>query len=533
MNDILPPLPEPPLDLSPYENRTDTETVILELVVLAATQTSPLRVEKIKALAKTLDCPVATFNKCVKEERYRLQRIADAERTRRAEEEGAKAVAIGGDSELFFDGTNYYRKERDGCYGSLVRADAIMHMKRAGFNHASENGELTPAERALGDVQIANRVSYAGQLCGRKAGLHEANGTRVLCVDSPKFIEGEPGEHPTINNMLSGLLGENKDPHFAEQRALVVQWLRLARVAMRTTDRHLPGQVLMIVGPTDCGKSMLQKYVFTPAMGGRLAKPNQWLTGATPFNDDIWGAEHLMIDDLTDMRDAHVRDAVRDVLKEMVAATDYPLHPKGRRGRTFRPIWRISLTANDDPVSVGNIPGLNGGFADKMILLRAYTPPTPLWDDKDPEGRSNFEDAIRREMPSFLHEVDNMPCPADLYKPRFGIREWHHPQIADLVESSDPIQFFEDALHTYIQGLSTINGAPVKGKIRLTATQIWQNFEEHGPNLRVSGICRSVKQLSRDIAQLMTKPRWQGKITKVKSNLSYFEFTPIETPDKK
>ena len=115
---------------------------------------------------------------------------------------------------------------------------------------------------------------------------------------------------------------------------------------MRQPTQHRPGQVLALVGPVDCGKSLLQSAIITPALGGRCADPGLFFTGKTDFNADLWAAEHLAIGDKALDVEGSQRTTLRNELKRAVAESIFPLHGKCRDGLTFRPVWRISLSAN-------------------------------------------------------------------------------------------------------------------------------------------------------------------------------------------
>ena len=147
--------------------------------------------------------------------------------------------------------------------------------------------------------------------------------------------------------------------------------------ARRNPERHLPGHALILCGPPDCGKSLGQTLL-THLIGGREADPSLWLTGETSFNARLWGAEHLLMGDKSLADDRRRRIRLRDEIKELVANSLYPLHPKGKAMLSLRPIWRITLSCNDDHESAQLLPPLNEGFRDKVILLRCYPPKAPF-----------------------------------------------------------------------------------------------------------------------------------------------------------
>ncbi len=195
-------------------------------------------------------------------------------------------------------------------------------------------------------------MDHVGPLCGRPPGFHLENGVRVLVTRGPALIEGQPGDCPVITALIGNLLGHAAgDPHAPTQCALLFGWLKLARLALRSPAEHRPGQVLSLIGPPDCGKTLLQFAIFTPALGGRCADPGLYFTGQTTFNADLWAAEHLALGDMALNVERGQRSTLRNELKRATAEAIYPLHGKGRDGLSFRPVWRITFSANDDPES--------------------------------------------------------------------------------------------------------------------------------------------------------------------------------------
>lgn len=414
---------------------------------------------------------------------------------------------------LYFDGANYWRREDDNAFGKLCREDARLHFNEAGL---SKCGDPSPCDAALHALQIRNRVDYAGPLCGRPAGLHHENGLRVLATRGPTWIDGEAGDCPTINTLVANLFGhEAGDKHADKQCALFVSWLKLARDALRNPADHRPGQVLALVGPADCGKSLLQSAVITPALGGRCADPGVFFTGGSTFNADLWGAEHLALGDKALDVEGSQRGTLRNELKRATAEATYPLHGKCRDGLTFRPIWRITLSANSDPESASNLPSLDGSFADKIIYLLAYAPPVPFYDAEAPGARERFAAQLRTELPAFLGMADAFLIPAELRKARFGVAEWHHPAVLDLLKEGDPLRPIAEVLESWVEGW------PAEEKAREHPTvELYEALDDANDNtLSRHRISTGPKHLGHQLAKLSTSDEWRGRLTRITRRL--------------
>ena len=460
-----------------------------------------LTYEELAGFAKLLDLGKQVFRSAVKAEAARQSDAAADARQRAVAKDSAERK----EPRLVFDGTAYYRRELDANWGKLGRADATLHLGVTGFDLLQNDGQPSAADYELHRIQQKHRVNFAGPLCGRPAGIHAENGITLLATRAPKTIPTKAGDWPTLQALLGNLFGAAAaDCEAVTQRTIFVSWLKLARQAVSDWSQHRPGQVLALVGPPDCGKSLLQGLVLTPALGGRVADPALWFTGGTTFNSELWGAEHLAIGDKGLGEDGRERSRLRDELKRVVASNDYPLHGKNKDALTLRPVWRVSLSANDDPESAISLPALDASFSDKIIYLRCYAPPAPFFDPQAPTGREDFARTIARELPAFLHAVDAYEIPAKMRKGRFGLIEWHHPAILDLIENGSALMPLGEVLNSWTSGWDC---AEVDRTI--TSTELFGVLDD-----RLRGISTSPIHLGRQLSRLADTNGWRGRLTR-------------------
>jgi hypothetical protein len=474
------------------------------VVRLAAAIDEPIPYSEVeKIAADSLGLTRKTLREAAKAETERQA----AEAAKRASEKALIELDRSGANPLYFDGSSYWRKEANAAFGRLCREDARLHLNALGL---SKTGDPSDADAALHQLQNRNRVDYAGPLCGRPAGLHDENGMSVLATRGPVFIEGKAGDSAAVSAFLGNLLGHAAgDEHAATQCALFVGWLKLARLALRNPSEHRPGQVLALVGPPDCGKSVLQSLIITPALGGRAADPGLYFTGQTTFNADLWGAEHLTIGDKALDVDGAQRTTLRNELKRVVAESIYSLHGKCRDGMAFRPVWRVSLSANDDPESASNLPALDASFADKIIYLRCYAPPAPFYDSEAKGARESFSKLLTDELPAFLAAVDSFEIPASLRKSRFGVTEWHHPAILDLLGEGDPLRPIAEVLEKWIE-----RWQPGEASRLLATVELYQALDDaNDGTLARHKISSGPAHLGRQISKLAEKEEWRGRLT--------------------
>ena len=308
---------------------------------------------------------------------------------------------------FYFDGRRYYRPNKD-AFEQISREDAMLNLRAAGYWHRLATGcELTPCEVVLHRVQMEHRVDYAGPICGRPPGLWQESGARILCTRGPAIISATKGDASPLVQFLASLLGKGRDLFFEKQFTTFVGWLLHARDAIRNHEQHLPGQVLGFIGPADCGKSLCQSII-TPCLGGREADASLWLVRGNDFNSDLWGAEHLRLGDEELSEDHRRRHGLRDRLKKITTADVYPLHAKYCDAKSFRPIWRATLSANDDSDSISVLPMPIDSFADKIIYLKCYKPLEPYHDGSVQASKAYWQQLVK-SIPAFLYKIENNP----------------------------------------------------------------------------------------------------------------------------
>jgi hypothetical protein len=285
-------------------------------------------------------------------------------------------------AQLLPAGAEQYKVYYDGNSGaflipnarrSWVRGSeqAVRQFLQAEHGVSSDRGNeiVSPIVRTLVEIRRDLSVSYAGKLAGHMAGLVEQNGELILVTDSPRLMEPNQEEFPTIKKFLDGLL--------EEQRIYFDCWMKIGVESLRSSLIR-PGQAIVLAGPKNCGKSVLQNQVITPALGGRSAKPYQFMSGATTFNGNLFEAEHLMIEDDVGSFDIRARRHFGAYLKQFTANEGVQHHAKNRQAMTLKPFWRVSISCNDEPESLMILPPIDESLSDKVIIFQAKKKPMPM-----------------------------------------------------------------------------------------------------------------------------------------------------------
>ena len=311
----------------------------------------------------------------------------------------------------------------------ITETALARHLSLAGYSNDRERGVFT-LDAELNRIQCTQDVLYAGPLAGHQVGLQQMCGQRILVTRAAQLMQPASGECPAIEHLILGLLDDEEH----DQISYLMGWLKVGYEAL--LNGHLrPGQALAIAGPRDCGKSLLQ-HLITEILGGRAAKPYRYMSGATEFNGDLFGAEHLMIEDEVAFTDIRARRHFGARIKDFTVNTVQSCHGKNRPAVSLKPFWRVTITLNDEPENLLILPPIDDSLEDKLTLLKANKAALPA-DIGTADGRQRYWAQLMQELPMFLNLlVDYRICPA-LQSGRFGVKHFQHPTlIAALTEMS-------------------------------------------------------------------------------------------------
>jgi hypothetical protein len=211
----------------------------------------------------------------------------------------------------------------------------------------------------------------------------------------------------------------------------------------------------------------------------------------------MWEAEHQRLGDEELIEEgrggAH---KLWERLKKAAVAEEYPFHAKYVNARSARPIWRFTLSCNDDSESIPVLLPPTDSFFDKIIYLQCYAPLEP-YHDGSTEGRRAFRQRLIGALPAFLWEVDNFELPEEMRSSRFFVEAFHHPRVVELITDASPVAPLGELLVSVIE--KQRGSKPLEG----TAVEI---YGELGPALR--GISNNAGQFGWQLKRLMKLEGW-------------------------
>ena len=334
----------------------------------------------------------------------------------------------------------YYDKDRKEylllnsrkCWLSLVETQFKKELALRGLHMHKDKKELvSEADKFIINLRDKRDVDYVGSLAGFKSGLYKIDGRRVLVTDSPNIIEPAPGTWGTIDSVIYGLLRD--ETH--KQQDYLYGWLKVAYESLRA-GKLRPGQVLAMSGPHDCGKSLLQQII-TVILGGRSAKPYEYMTDATTFNSDMFKSEHLCIEDEPASTDIRTRRAFGAQIKQIAACDTQRCHAKHREAITLTPFWRLTISLNDEPENLMVLPPIDNSIEDKIIIFRTSSFQMPM-PTKTVEERSAFWQLLISEIPAFMDHLCKWKIATELSSERYGVTHFHHPDLLQEIDALSP-----------------------------------------------------------------------------------------------
>jgi hypothetical protein len=149
-----------------------------------------------------------------------------------------------------------------------------------------------------------------------------------------------------------------------------------------------------------------------------MAKPYLYFCGATPFNGELLEAVHLIIEDDIVKSDIGSRRNFGNKIKQVAANEGQVCHAKHKQALTLYPLWRISISCNNEPEHLTILPQMDPSLLDKVTILKAMKAPMPMPTRTDEERRALCE-TIEKELAHYLDYLIKMEIPAEMKCGRF------------------------------------------------------------------------------------------------------------------
>ena len=333
----------------------------------------------------------------------------------------------------------FYLQNDGGNYTDYNKANLRLILRKRGLrNRALDDENMSQIDSYMTDLLYQNVVDYSGPLAGYKRGCYQFNERRVLVTRSPHIIKANPSvEFPMIRNIIDQMFnGEDID-----QRLYIYGWLKIGRECLLKSN-PIPGHALVLAGPRNAGKNLIQDLA-TKIMGGRMARPYRYMIGKSEFNSELFHAEHLMIADEVPFSDMQSRRIFGSKIKDFCVNSSQSCHGKHKEALTLNPLWRLSISVNEEPENLVMLPPLEDSIEDKILLLKVSRAQMPM-ESNSPQKKKDFWNALCAELPGFVHFLDNYEIQEKYKDSRFGLKAFQHPDLVEVLkEMSHEIRLLE------------------------------------------------------------------------------------------
>ncbi len=444
--------------------------------------------DELKIILPQLGCDAGLFREsqpcripgALRDEKYQKLVFLDKNPKARTTKMPSEVLPL---PELYYFGHGqcFWRKATHGGWQKINEKSVDVELKATGYSFDDEPGQmLSEGAKAKRSLQLQHDVGYAGRLAGYSAGHYTMFGRPILVTESPRIIEPKEGNWDTIRQLVEGLLKDGD----VDQTPYFYGWMKTGYESLKSGN-FTPGQALAIAGVKDSGKSRLQNLL-TEMFGGRVAKPYHFMTGKSNFNSEIFGAEHLAIEDEPASTRIEARRNLGAMIKTVTVNVAQTCYTKQLEGISLRPFWRLSITMNDEPEDLMVLPPFDEGIGDKIMLLKAFRKPMPMPTDT-PQEKATFWKTMLDEIPAFLAFIEKLVIPAHLKNNRFGIKTYHHPELLEKVSELAPEYRLLSLVDAY-------NGLFPFGKTEWTGTALDLERELTDPDLSLHHQARNLLQ---------------------------------------
>ncbi len=314
-----------------------------------------------------------------------------------------------------------------GIYITVNETHVERSLKARGFSNSNARDELSEVALEILRHQKTLDVDYAGPLAGWNSGLHVVNNSRILVTASTLPTVATPIPFSRLLQAIIGILGE-------EQSNWLFYWLKVRRMAVLRQEWR-PGQAVFFAGPPHSGKSYIQ-WLITELVGGRGVKPWQAMSGQTNFNGELFGGEHLCIEDELPDHRMQTRQKLGASIKSYLFAKSVLCHAKNRQGISLEPRWTMTVSLNDEPENLQIIPPLDESLRDKITLLKCDRNPRPV--PKGMDEKQWLTSIANQELPGLAYHIDQLEIPQAWHEPRTLVQSYHHPDILAELEVASP-----------------------------------------------------------------------------------------------
>jgi hypothetical protein len=379
--------------------------------------------------------------------------------------------------QFWFNGKSFY-KLLHSTPVAIPKEQMVLELRKLGFPHKAKKGQaLSEVEGALLTISNESRVDEVAPVVFAKDRVVAFNGRRILNSSKAAPVRpagtGDPSEWKWIEHFITPFFV--KDAEGRDTLPYFLAWFK--RLYLAVLDHRLDqGQLLILLGQTGRGKTLLTNQIIGRAVGG-YADASDYLSGNTSFNKDLCGSAMWVVDDQVAAATYADQRKFVELTKRCVANPRLEYHAKYADAVSLPWSGRVAMSLNLDANSLAALPTLDSSNRDKVLALRL-----------NPKHRVTFrsneetEAIIADELPYFLRWLIDYQVPEHVVASnRFGVKTYIDPFIEaaayDNSSRSAIAELVEFFSRKYREG-ATSCGAPTPTAWRGTLTDFQVTLHE-------------------------------------------------------
>lgn len=299
-----------------------------------------------------------------------------------------------------------------------------------GLNKNTARGDrFSEVEEAVNYIRHHHRVAGAASFAFLPKGVMKWNGNTYLNLHTREVMKPGPSgiwgvDFPWLSEYFENL--------FTDPEALPYYLSWLARFYQGCYRRNpLMGQGVFLFGPPNTGKTLLNRMILSPLMGGH-AECKEWMLGSTNFNSELFESAVWVMDDATPGTSAQAHRYFSEMAKVVTANPDMRSTAKFGKPSQVAGARRLSVTANNDPESRRIMPRVDISILEKLMIfcIANRTKPFPTGDE--------LKKILAKELPAFAKFLLDYQTPQQCLSddPRFGVKSYHDKSIMAMAIAS-------------------------------------------------------------------------------------------------
>ena len=318
--------------------------------------------------------------------------------------------------EYWFNGKRFF-KLLNNLAVEIPREQLVLELRQMGFSPKQQKGKpLSEVESAILVISNQNRVHEIAPVVFSKDRIVECSGNRILNTSTIEPVEpaddGDPKNWPFLHTWLHQLFEDSTPRPTIEY---FFAWMKRFYEAVLDRESR-QGHALILVGPTNKGKSLLSNRVISGLVGG-FSDASDYLSGHTKFNKDLGRVAAWVIDDTTSASSFQDQRKATELIKRAVANPRIEYMAKYADALSIPWAGRVILSLNMDANSLSVIPALDSSNRDKLMALKVRDTAT----SKFPPNKI-LEKTIKDELPYFGKWLVDWTVPQEIESyGRFGI----------------------------------------------------------------------------------------------------------------